>query len=77
MSHTEDELKAGMVLALPPIALSELKEPTKDYLRATAEAGQAPEEVMKELLDRGAGKKAQAGSPDPARGEGADERVSE
>ena len=45
---------AAVVLALPPIALSELKVPTKAYLLARAGTGRAPLETVKELLDRGA-----------------------
>ncbi|WP_035613560.1 hypothetical protein [Haloferula sp. BvORR071] len=57
MSRVHDptvKAKAGVLLALPPIALSELKEPTKDFLLAKANAGATPLETMKELLDRGA-----------------------
>jgi hypothetical protein len=46
--------KPPVVLALPPIALSELKQPTKAYLLARAGTGRAPLETVKELLDRGA-----------------------
>ena len=46
--------RTGFTLALPPIALSELKEPTKDFLLANANHGKPPVETMKELLDRGA-----------------------
>ena len=46
--------RTGITLALPPIALSELKEPTKDFLLANANSGKTPSETMKELLDRGA-----------------------
>lgn len=49
-----DSPKAGITLALPPIALSELQEPTKDFLLANANTGKTPAETMKELLDRGA-----------------------
>jgi len=53
MSRVQDPT-AELVLALPPIALSELREPTKDYLLAKANAGHTPAETLKELLDRGA-----------------------
>lgn len=57
MRVPEQDPKAAAIplrLALPPIALSELKEPTKDFLLAKANAGATPLETMKELLDRGA-----------------------
>ena len=53
MSRVHDP-KAELVLALPPIALSELREPTKDYLLAKANTGTTPLETLKELIDRGA-----------------------
>lgn len=53
MSSLHDP-RTGITLALPPIDLSELKEPTKDFLLANANHGKTPVETMKELLDRGA-----------------------
>jgi hypothetical protein len=53
MSSLHDP-RTGLTLALPPIALSELKEPTKDFLLANANHGKTPAQTMKELLDRGA-----------------------
>lgn len=54
MSQPYDDPKAGFTLALPPIALRDLKVPTKDFLLANANTGKTPVETMKELLDRGA-----------------------
>lgn len=46
-----------VVLALPPIALHELKPPTKAYLMARAGlSGRTPREAIKELLDQAAGR---------------------
>lgn len=53
MSSLHDP-RTGITLALPPVVLSELKEPTKDFLLAHANTGKTPVETMKELLDRGA-----------------------
>ena len=54
MSRLSDA-KAEWVLALPPIAMSELQEPTQEFLRALAEgAGAPPAAVVKLLLDRAA-----------------------
>lgn len=43
-------------LSLPPIALSDLPEATKDFLLASANAGEGktPIQVIKEILDQAA-----------------------
>lgn len=41
-------------LQLPPIALSDLPESTKDYILAASSAGKNPVDVILEILDRAA-----------------------
>lgn len=57
---------AAMILRLPPIALNELKPPTKAYLMARAGlSGRTPREAIKELLDQAAGRAGFASNSKP------------